>query len=178
MALAEGVVCADCQTHPPPFAAVVAPFLYEFPIDAAIKRYKFQRRLYYAPAFSELLRPAFAGLPEDIDALLPVPLHWLRHGTRGFNQAAEVCTLLRKSTGLPLIRNVRRLRATPYQSGLSARERRRNLSNAFAVAGAITAGHVLIVDDVITTGETCRQLAALLRAHGVKKISALAIARA
>ena len=177
-ALAGGVVCADCQARPSPFAAVVAPLHYEFPIDAAIKRYKFQRRLYYAPAFGELLRPAFAGLPEDIDALLPVPLHWLRHGIRGFNQAAEICSLLKKSTGLPVIRNVRRLRATPYQSGLSARERRRNLRSAFAVRGTITARHVLIVDDVITTGETCKQLAAVLRAHGVEKISALAIARA
>jgi predicted amidophosphoribosyltransferase len=70
------------------------------------------------------------------------------------------------------------LRATPYQSGLSARERRSNLRKAFAVRGMITARHVLIVDDVITTGETCRQLAAVLRAHGVEKVSALAIARA
>lgn len=177
-ALIEGVVCADCQAGPAPLTAVVAPLIYEFPIDAAIKMYKFRRRLHYAPAFSELLRPAFAKLPEGIDALLPVPLHWLRHGIRGFNQAAEICSLLRKSTGLPVIRNVRRLRATPYQSGLSARERRRNLRQAFAVRGTITARHVLIVDDVITTGETCRQLAAVLQAHGVAKVSALAIARA
>jgi len=176
--LPEGVACADCQTHPTPFTAVVAPLHYEFPVDAAIKHYKFQRRLYYAAAFSELLRPAFARLPEDIDALLPVPLHWVRHGTRGFNQAAEICALLKKATGLPIIRNVRRLRATPYQSGLSARERRRNLRRAFAVRGTVTARHVLIVDDVITTGETCRQLAAVLRAHGAEKISVLAIARA
>jgi len=110
--------------------------------------------------------------------LLPVPLHWRRHGIRGFNQAAEICALLKKATGLPTIRNVRRRRATPYQSGLSARERRRNLRRAFAVHGTVTARHVLIVDDVITTGETCRQLAAVLRVHGVEKISVLAIARA
>lgn len=177
-ALAEGVVCADCQARPPPLTAVVAPLRYEFPVDAAIKMYKFRRRLYYAPAFSELLRPAFESLPEDIDALLPVPLHWLRHGIRGFNQAEEICTLLQKSTGLPVIRNVRRLRATPYQSGLSARERRRNLNQAFAVRGEIRACHVLIVDDVITTGETCRQLATVLQSHGVEKVSALALARA
>lgn len=175
---ADGVVCADCQARPPLLTAVVAPYRYEFPVDAAIKTYKFRRRLYYAPAFSELLRPAIAELPEGIDALLPVPLHWLRHGIRGFNQAAEICSLLKKSTGLPLIRNVRRLRATPYQSGLSARERRRNLHDAFAVRGTIRARHVLVVDDVITTGETCRQLAALLRTHGVSEVSVLAIARA
>jgi ComF family protein len=177
-ALPDGVVCADCQARPTPFTAVVVPFVYEFPIDAAIKMYKFRRRLYYAPALSELLRPAFAELPESIDALLPVPLHWLRHGIRGFNQAAEICTLLHKFTGLPVIRNVRRIRATPYQSGLSARERHRNLREAFAVRGTIRARHALIVDDVITTGETCRQLAAVLQAHGVAKVSALAIARA
>ncbi len=177
-ALAEGVVCADCQSRPPPFVAVAAPLLYEFPVDAAIKMYKFRRRLYYAPAFSELLRPTLAVMPDDIDALLPVPLHWLRHGIRGFNQAEEICALLGKSTGLPLVSNVRRLRATPYQSGLSARERRRNLNQAFAVRGTISACHVLIVDDVITTGETCRQLAAVLQARGVEKVSVLAIARA
>lgn len=175
---AEGAVCADCQARPSPLTAVAAPLIYEFPIDAAIKMYKFRRRLYYAPAFCELLRPAFAELPDDIDALLPVPLHWLRHGIRGFNQSQEICSLLRKSTGLPVIRNVRRLRATPYQSGLSAKERRRNLRKAFAVHGTIAARHVLIVDDVITTGETCRQLAAVLQAHGVANVSALAIARA
>ena len=106
-ALAEGVVCADCQSRPPPFVAVAAPLLYEFPVDAAIKMYKFRRRLYYAPAFSELLRPTLAVMPDDIDALLPVPLHWLRHGIRGFNQAEEICALLGKSTGLPLVSNVR-----------------------------------------------------------------------
>lgn len=176
--LPDGVVCADCQARPTPFATVAVPFMYEFPIDAAIKMYKFRRRLYYAPAFTELLLPALAALPEDIDALLPVPLHWLRHGIRGFNQAAEICALLQRSTGLPVIRNVRRIRATPYQSGLSARERRRNLRQAFVVRGTITARHALIVDDVITTGETCRQLAGVLHARGVGKVSVLALARA
>lgn len=156
----------------------MAPLAYEFPVDAAIRMFKFRRRLYYAPAFGELLRQSLAELPEDIDALLPVPLHWLRHGIRGFNQAAEMCRPIRKATGLPLVSNVYRVRATPYQSGLSAKERRRNLRRAFVVRGTISARHVLIVDDVITTGETCRQLAELLREHGVEKVSVLAIARA
>jgi ComF family protein len=177
-AVPDGVTCADCQVRPPPFISVVVPLLYEFPVDAAIKRYKFRRRLYYAPAFSELLRPAMGMLPDDIDALLPVPLHWIRHGIRGFNQAAEICRLLRKSTGLPVIHNVRRQRATPYQSGLSAQERRRNLRRAFVVRGTMRARHVLIVDDVMTTGETSRQLAEVLREHGVNNVSVLAIARA
>jgi predicted amidophosphoribosyltransferase len=114
-AQAEGVVCADCQVRPTPFEAAMAPLAYEFPVDAAIRMFKFRRRLCYAPAFGELLQQALAELSDDIDALLPVPLHWIRHGVRGFNQAAEMCRPIRKATGLPLIRNVYRVRATPYQ---------------------------------------------------------------
>jgi ComF family protein len=173
-----GAVCSDCQSRPTPFAAIAVPFEYEFPLDAAIRRYKFRRRLWYAPAFAELLLPAFNVLPETIDALLPVPLHWLRHGGRGFNQATEICRVLRKRVDLPMLGNVVRQRATPYQSASNSRARRRNLKQAFSIRGTIDAKHVLIVDDVVTTGETCRQLAKLLIAHDVEKVSVLAIARA
>lgn len=175
---AEGVVCAACQQRPTPFEAAVAPLAFEFPVDAAIRLFKFHRRLHYAAAFGELLCAAAAWLPGDIDALLPVPLHWTRHGVRGFNQAAELCRPLQKATGLPLVQCVTRSRRTPYQSGLGARERRRNLAGAFTVGGRVRARHVLLVDDVITTGETCSQLAHTLRASGVPRVSMLAVARA
>ena len=173
-----GIACAECQLRPAPFEAAVAPLAFEFPVDAAIRRFKFHRKLHYARAFGELLCGAAARLPGDIDALLPVPLHWTRHGVRGFNQAAEMCRPLQRATGLPVLRNVRRLRRTPFQSGLGARERRRNLAGAFAVRGAIRAGHVVVVDDVITTGETCAELARALHDRGVPKVSVLALARA
>jgi len=175
---AAGVRCAECQVRPLPFEAAVAPLAFEFPVDAAIRQFKFRRKLHYAEPFGELLCRAAARLPADIDALLPVPLHWLRHGVRGFNQAAELCRPLQRATGLPVIRNAKRLRRTPYQSGLGARERRRNLAGAFAVGGAITARHVVLVDDVMTTGETCAQLARELHARGVPMVSVLALARA
>ena len=161
-----------------PFEAAVAALAFEFPIDAAIRQFKFHRKLYYAEAFGELLCRAAATLPGDVDALLPVPLHWLRHGIRGFNQAAEICRPLQRATGLPVIRNVKRLRRTPYQSGLGARERRRNLVGAFAVHSEMRANHIVLVDDVMTTGETCAQLARELLDRGVPKVSVLALARA
>lgn len=177
-ALSHGVTCADCQQRPPPYVAAATPLRYDFPVDAAIKALKFHRRLEYAPVFGALLAATLIRLPPDIDAVLPVPLHWRRQALRGFNQAAELCGLLRKSSGLPLVSNARRVRLTPYQSGLDARQRRRNLSNAFAIDGTVYASHVLIVDDVITTGATCSELAnALLRA-GADKVSVLAVARA
>jgi len=178
LAAASDVPCGVCQAQPPPFAAVVAPLVYTYPVDVAIRQFKFHRKLWYVPGFAEILVAASASLPRDIDAVLPVPLHRLRQVRRGFNQAIELAAPVAKARGVPMLRNVVRRRRTPYQSGLPAAHRRRNLKNAFAVRGRIDACHVLIVDDVLTTGSTCRQLALLLRQHGVGSVSVLALARA
>jgi ComF family protein len=176
--LPQGIPCPDCQAEPAVFAAAIAPLHYSFPVDSAIKALKFHRRLHYQPAFSDILLSAAAALPTDIDALVAVPLHRWRRIRRGFNQAEEIAAPLLSRLRLPRIRNVVRVVSTPYQSGLAAAERRRNLKSAFRVRGSIAAKHVLIVDDVITTGETCRQLARVLVKSGVEKVSALALARA
>ena len=180
-------ICRPCRVdlpwirprfHLDPLTVAIAPLAYSFPIDAAIKRFKFQRKLFYGPAFCRLLDEAVRELPGDIDALLPVPLHWRRLAARGFNQAAEISGGARRAMCLPVITNVRRTRHTPYQSGLAAAQRRRNLKKAFRATGAVAYRHVLIIDDVITTGETCRGLARVLLDAGVERVSALAIARA
>lgn len=176
--LSDGVFCAVCQEDPPPFTAAVAALSYSFPIDAAIKAMKFRRKLYYVPAFVHTLMMSAERLPAGIDAVLPVPLHWRRQALRGFNQAAELSGPLCRQTGLGQINAVVRRRPTPYQSGLAARLRRGNLRSAFCVRGKVRARHVLIVDDVITTGETCRELAQVLRDTGVEQVSVLAVARA
>ena len=156
----------------------VAPLSYAFPVDAAIRALKFQRKLCYAAALGHVLLRSMPQLPRDIEALLPVPLHWRRQTLRGFNQAAELCRPLCRQAGYSTVQQVVRCRATPYQSGLDARHRQRNLSAAFRVRGKIRARHVLIVDDVITTGATCRELARVLLDAGVVKVSVLAVARA
>lgn len=185
----ERYICTGCdgdlprlESAPPdtasPFEFDVAPLEYAFPVDAAIKALKFKRRLFYAPAFAELLCKAADRLPGDIDAVLPVPLHWQRRWFRGFNQAVEIGKPFARHLGVPLVRNVRRKRATAFQSGLSARERARNLKSAFVVRGPLKYRHVLIIDDVITTGTTMRQIARVVKRAGVARVSALAVARA
>lgn len=183
----EVAVCKGCYgdlpwAGPPPsispFCAVVVPLTYEFPVDAAIKALKFRRRLWYGPALGGLLHDALAALPSGIDAVLPVPLHWWRRWLRGFNQAQEIARPVARQLGAPIIGGARRLRATRSQSGLSAPERRRNVQGAFAAVRACRARHVLIVDDVITTGATIRQLGRVVLASGAEKVSAAAVARA
>ena len=173
-----GVTCAACQARPSPIQMTAAPLLYEFPVDAGLKALKFGRRLHYAPAFGGLLVEEMRRFPGDIDALLPVPLHWQRQAFRGFNQALELCRPVARQCGLPIMTGVARRRATPFQSGLAAAQRRKNLRQAFVVRKTPQFRHVLIVDDVVTTGETTRQLAMALIRRGVKKVSVLAVARA
>lgn len=175
---ATGIPCPACQLAPPPFAASVAPLRYAFPLDAAIRAFKFRRRIEYGAAFGALLADAAGELPADVDALLPVPLHRLRQLRRGYNQALEIARPVARARGLPLIGNVRRVRHTPYQSGLPAAKRRSNLEGAFRIDGALTARHVVIVDDVVTTGATCRGLARLVLGAGAEKVSVLALSRA
>ena len=161
-----------------PFTVAIAPLEYRFPIDAAIKAMKFRRKMHYAAGFAYLLERSLDLLPGDVDGLMPVPLHWRRQMFRGFNQAAEVSRPLSRLTGLELLDAAVRNRATPYQSGLAAAHRRRNLKSAFTLRRTPAANHVVIVDDVITTGATCRELGRLLLESGVGRVSVLAIARA
>ena len=177
-ALAPGVHCATCQLEPRAYGAAIAPLRYEYPVDAAIRALKFHGRFYYANALAELLVRACRDAVLDVDALLPVPLHWRRQAMRGFNQAEILARYLGKSTGLPLLSGVRRPRATRYQSGLDRDERQRNLAGAFAVRRRPTGRHVLVVDDVMTTGATAHNLASCLLDHGVAAVSVAVLARA
>ena len=183
----ERYVCGPCRedlprSHPAPppapLTAERAPLAYEFPVDAAIKALKFKRRLWYGPALAELLSRSVDELPQDIDAVLPVPLHWRRKWGRGFNQAREIARPIARQLGAPLVGGVRRARSTRPQSGLTAAERRRNVQGAFVARGRCHARHVLIVDDVITTGATIAQLARVVLDSGARKVSAIAVARA
>ena len=173
-----GTACAACQSRPPPFDRARAPLRYEFPVDTVIKAIKFQRQLWYVPAFADLLLQTLRSEFAEIDALLPVPLHRWRQMTRGFNQAMELCRPLQKATGLPIITQAIRVRATRAQTGLNAAERKNNLRDAFVVSGDLQGRHTLIVDDVITTGETCSQLAVTLKKAGAGSVSVLTVARA
>ena len=171
------VRCAACQRQPPPFSAVYAPLHYAFPVDAVIKALKFRRRFDLAPMLADVLLPWLNEHAAAFDGLLPVPLHRYRHAVRGFNQADELARRLSKQTRLPVVRGVVRTKNTASQTGLTAVERRKNLNSAFVVR-RLTARRPLLVDDVITTGETCRSLATALLAAGAESVSVISVARA
>jgi ComF family protein len=172
------VPCAACQADPLPLAAAIAPLRYAFPVDVAIHALKYRRRLEFVPPLAEILLAARDHLPPELDRIVPVPLHWLRQGRRGFNQALELARPLARELGLPLAAPVVRSRRTHAQAGLAAARRRRNLMGAFDVREPLDGCRILLVDDVMTTGTTLVELARCLRRAGASQVSALVVARA
>jgi ComF family protein len=176
--LPPGVTCGICQQRPPPFDATFAPLHYDFPVDAAIKALKFERKLHFAPALASLLLPVLEPELDRFDALVPVPLYRWRRAMRGYNQAHELAKFLRARTGLPISQCAVRTRKTEPQSGLDAATRRRNMKGVFQLQHAPDCARPLIIDDVMTTGETCRALASVLIAGRVERVGILTIAHA
>lgn len=177
-AVGESSLCVACGVTPPPFRRAYAPLRYLFPVANGIRALKFHGHLYYVPAFAPILEQACLRHFADCDALVAVPLHKFRYMRRGFNQAEELAKAISAGTGVPVIHSVRRVRATVAQSGLDAAERRRNLRAAFQAAEPLPCRHPLIIDDVMTTGETCRAITDVLLQAGAESVSVLAVARA
>lgn len=156
-----------------------AAFLYGFPLDRLVPRFKFHNDLSAGRLLAELMAQALAGSPLP-QALVPVPLHASRLRQRGYDQALELARALAKYMQVPLRADVLlRVRATAPQSELDAAARRRNLRRAFSVLqGTALPAHVALVDDVMTTGTTLRAAAQTLARAGVERVDAWVCARA
>ncbi len=175
--------CGRCLSDPPAFDDSTILTDYAPPVDTLIHDLKFRARLPLARAFGHLLlRTASSGTVDlsRADLLLPVPLSSARLEQRGFNQAVEIARPLAQAWRLPLATEVCvRLRDTPAQTGLPLSQRRVNMRGAFAVRhrAAIDGRHVVVIDDVMTTGHTLNELAACLKRHGAACVSNLVVAR-
>lgn len=172
-------VCGPCQRRPPPFDEALAACGYARPADWLVHRFKFGGRLECGRVLAECLARELAARGAcEPDAVAPVPLHWRRLQARGFDQAMEVARHLARRLRVPLrARLLSRQRATPQQSTLDARQRRRNLRDAFRVREEAP-GHVALVDDVLTTGSTLAECARILKRAGCERVSVWVVARA
>ena len=95
------------------------------------------------------------------DYIVPIPLHWTRYAWRGFNQSEEMSKILAHKSNKPLVHLIKRKRATPFQSSLSPFKRADNVKDVFATntnSPALYQGkHLLLVDDLMTTGSTLKE---------------------
>src|SRR5690606_10403415 len=165
---------------PPPVDVVHAPFLYAPPLDRLLPRFKFHQDLAAGRLLSGLMAIALppwrlAGWQSAV--LAPVPLHRGRLRSRGYDQGLELARPLARGLRLPLSKGLlQRTRPTSAQSSLDADERRDNLRDAFSVVAAAPP-HVVLVDDVMTTGATLHAAAEALLAAGTRRVDAWVCAR-
>ncbi|KGQ18379.1 Competence protein ComF [Lysobacter dokdonensis DS-58] len=176
--LAVPGTCGACLRRPPPLREVHAAFLYSAPLDRLLPRFKFHDDLAAGRLLSQLMVEAFADLPRP-ETLVAVPLHVARLRSRGYDQALELARPLSRALRVPLLSGrLCRMRSTAPQSERDAAARRRNLYRAFDVrGGAAMPAHVVLIDDVMTTGATLHAAADALLHAGVRRVDAWVCAR-
>lgn len=172
-------LCGRCLKKPPSFDETHAPYLYDDAMRFLITQLKFGHRYKHARLLGTLLANCLAESTELPECIIPVPLHRNRYGQRGFNQSIEIARHLSKQLDIPLdLNSCVRSRNTPHQAELAAKQRRKNIKNAFSIIKPLPYQYVAIVDDVMTTGATVEALAHVLKRHGVSQVDVWVCARA
>lgn len=174
-------LCADCLKYPKMFIDnTEALFRYQYPVNHLVQTMKFRQGTnianYLGKVMGEIIFMESTTVP---DCIIPVPLHSFRLIQRGYNQSIELARPIAKQLGIYLdTHSCQRVLNTIPQTNLPAKKRRKNVRNAFSVTKKINYKHVLIIDDVITTGNTVNEVARVLHKAGVNKIDVLACAKA
>jgi ComF family protein len=178
----KGSLCGACLEDRPEYETARAALRYDDLSRRLILGFKHGDQMQAVVAFMPWLKAAGAEMLKEADFLVPVPLHRWRLFRRRYNQAAVLAHYLAKDTGLPVMMDaMMRVRATPPQGHLSAKDRYKNVQRAFAVnsarASAIKGKTIILMDDVYTTGATVRECTKALLKAGAAKVHVLCVAR-
>jgi ComF family protein len=191
----QRAMCTRCRRMPRAIDRGRAAGHYEDSLRDIIHAFKYEGRRSLARPLAALMRRQAGPLLDDVDWIVPVPLHWRRARERGFNQASDLARALitrlssrvagqerTASTRRPrLLHALRRVKHTTVQAELPAARRHKNVRDAFELSGRrrdeLDGSCVLIVDDVSTTGATMDACARVLKAAGVKEVRAITAAR-
>ncbi len=154
---------------------------FQEPIQSLIHKFKYENTFALGQILAEMMVQAWPEWSLPIDCIMPIPLHTKRLQDRGYNQSELLASQLSKQLQIPIdTQTLQRIRHTQPQVHLSASDRHANVANAFAVADNhdLKGKHILLIDDVLTTGATLTAAASVLQAAGASAVSGYCLARA
>ncbi|MFT3736513.1 MAG: ComF family protein [Rhodocyclaceae bacterium] len=173
----HGQRCGSCLKRTPQFDASRALFEYRHPVREMVLALKHGHGFALADWFCDAAQPVLDGLQPDL--VVAMPLHTRRLAERGFNPAILVARELSRRKGWRLdMQGVVRDIDTPHQAGQKLKQRLRNVRGAFRCTTRLDGLHVLLLDDVMTSGATLNELARTVKLAGAAKVSNLVLARA
>ena len=174
--------CSNCEDRRFHFDCAVSRYRSDGVVRELVHRFKYDRCLYLRQTLAEWLAETLDDAritAHPFDYLVPVPLHAARQRDREFNQAALLAELLAERHGETVLHALKRIRYTTTQTQLDREERRQNLRNAFRVRHPrrVAGSHLILVDDVFTTGSTVDECARVLKESGAASVRVITVAR-
>lgn len=182
MHASSGRVCHNCQRQNFSFDRALSPCLYEGVIRELIHKYKYQNKDYLSSLLAKLLIEFIYQYRISLDLfdlVMPIPLHKIKLREREFNQAELIARQIAKEFCLDLVStNLWRKHNRKAQMELSKEKRWENIQGCFALHNPVQVKgkNILLVDDTLTTGATCSEAAAVLKAAGAVSIFILTLA--
>ena len=181
-----GQLCGQCLQKSPAYDQVISIYHYRQPLVWLIAQMKFNKKLLIARLLSQLMTQHLLAIKKSEqlslpEAIIPVPLHHKRQYQRQFNQSEELAKTLSDTLDIPLdTQYLQRHIDSVQQSGLDAKQRKKNVKGIFKVNNKKQQHyrHVVIIDDVMSTGSTVNEIARVLKRSGIKQIDVWVLARA
>ena len=181
-AIESEFTCSNCEGRRFHFDCAVSRYRSTGLVRELVHRFKYDRCLYLRNPLAEWLAETLDDAritAHSFDYLVPVPLHAARMREREFNQADVLARLVADRHGERVLHALRRVRYTTTQTRLDRSERMRNLRNAFRVrhSRTVSGSHLILVDDVFTTGSTVDECARVLKKAGAASVRVITVAR-
>jgi ComF family protein len=175
----QGMNCTGCGDVPAEIDGIRSPFIFDGVIRQAVHELKYRNLRALVPLMARLLYDYLVENPIPGDVLVPVPLHRKRWRERGYNQSALLANELGRLSGFSVVEDclVRHSYTPPQARSAGVSERRRNVADAFScLNGRLEGKHVILIDDVSTSGATLNACAKVLKAAGVSSVWGLVMA--
>ena len=172
-------LCGRCSSDPPPVSSLIASFAFDGAIRSAVHSLKYEGLRAISPILSEEMGSRWGDRRKTPDVIVPIPLHRSRSRSRGYNQAELLAGPVAARLEVPMSTDLlRRVVDSPSQAGAKDEaERARHVRGIFSADAAVKDQHILLIDDVATTGSTINSAASTLLDAGAWGVSALVLAR-